>query len=207
MAREVTSVTHVMVDVETLGTKPGCIILSIGAVAFNPHLNTIDAEFEVNFDPVDSQSRGLTIEASTVLWWLQQGFEARKKVFSQYEVNTQTYPKSKGLSAYSLPDGMLRFRQFFDYIAMIKSADPKSVMVWAKSPQFDLAILEHAMKVAKTPVPWSYRNARDVRTILSVANVADRPASMGVAHRALDDAKHQASLVTEAYFALGLGVA
>jgi hypothetical protein len=39
----------VMLDLETLGTVPGCVILSIGAVAFDSM--TVRATFEVLIDP------------------------------------------------------------------------------------------------------------------------------------------------------------
>ena len=28
--------THAMIDIETLGTEPDCVVLSVGAVKFNP---------------------------------------------------------------------------------------------------------------------------------------------------------------------------
>ena len=28
--------THAMIDIETLGTEPGCVVLSVGAVKFDP---------------------------------------------------------------------------------------------------------------------------------------------------------------------------
>ena len=37
--------SHVSLDLETLGTRPGCAILSIGAIAFNPSTNTLGPMF------------------------------------------------------------------------------------------------------------------------------------------------------------------
>ena len=29
--------THAMIDIETLGTEPDCVVLSVGAVKFDPY--------------------------------------------------------------------------------------------------------------------------------------------------------------------------
>lgn len=62
--------TNIMVDLETLGTKPGCAILSIGAVAFSQ--DGLGTEFYASI----SNPTG-NIEAGTVLWWLNQSEDAR----------------------------------------------------------------------------------------------------------------------------------
>ena len=42
--------THIMVDLETWGTAPGCDIRSIGAVVFDPVAGTLGATFYVNVE-------------------------------------------------------------------------------------------------------------------------------------------------------------
>ena len=48
------------------------------------------------------------------------------------------------------------------------------------------------------PAPWSYRAPRDCRTIYEAAGGVEIPFE-GTQHNALDDAKHQARCVIEAY--------
>ena len=72
---------NVMIDIETLGTRPGSIILSIGACAFDPaDISSVGSdaryEFYENIDPEDCKSLGLTSDPSTVAWWAKQGPEA-----------------------------------------------------------------------------------------------------------------------------------
>ena len=63
---------NVMLDLETLGTSPGCIILSIGAVFFDK--NGLGQEFYQTIDVQSSIDAGLTMSGGTFKWWMgQQG--------------------------------------------------------------------------------------------------------------------------------------
>lgn len=69
----------VMIDIETLGTKPGAAILSIGAVMFSA-----TGLGETFYTPVSLKSCtdiGLTVDPDTVAWWMQQSEEARQAAF------------------------------------------------------------------------------------------------------------------------------
>lgn len=70
---------RIMVDLETLGTAPGSVILSIGAVRFDVEEGLLD-EFYVNIDVESSQRLGLTIDGATVMWWMKQSDAARAKL-------------------------------------------------------------------------------------------------------------------------------
>ena len=61
---------NLMIDLETLGTKPNSAILSIGAVYFDK--DGLGEEFYANVDLQDSIDSGFDIDASTVYWWLSQ---------------------------------------------------------------------------------------------------------------------------------------
>lgn len=62
-----------------------------------------------------------------------------------------------------------------------------NLFVWARGPQFDIVILEDAYKEAMLPIPWKYRNVRDIRTALALSSnpVLFEPARK---HHALEDA-------------------
>jgi DNA polymerase III epsilon subunit-like protein len=66
---------RVMVDIETLGLDPGAAILSIGAVRFDT--DGLGATFERNIGLESCQEAGLTIDAGTLEWWLQQDADAQ----------------------------------------------------------------------------------------------------------------------------------
>lgn len=59
--------THVMVDIETLGTAENSIILSIGAVIFDVDTG-LGEEFYVEIDPEQDRN----FDFSTLKWWATQ---------------------------------------------------------------------------------------------------------------------------------------
>ena len=67
---------QVVVDLETLSTRPNSCIVSIGAVAFNLQEAILD-EFFINVDASDCRSHGLHIDRNTIEWWKKQSKEAR----------------------------------------------------------------------------------------------------------------------------------
>src|SRR5688572_29962905 len=74
----------VMLDLETLGTRPGCAILSIGAVAFDRHTGALGPEFYMVVNRKSCEAKGLTQDQSTLDWWSRQSAEA-KKVLAEAE--------------------------------------------------------------------------------------------------------------------------
>jgi len=71
--------------------------------------------------------------------------------------------------------------------------------VWGNGATFDISILEAAYRQRGIPIPWAFWNIRDVRTIAALAwphVKKDHTEFVGVPHRALDDAKHQARYVS-----------
>ena len=70
----------VMIDLETLDTSPTAVVLSLGAVAFDPYTHAHGATFYVEFTNFLEQQTGVgrTISPSTMLWWMQQNATARE---------------------------------------------------------------------------------------------------------------------------------
>ena len=64
--------THVMIDLETLGTTPDAVILSIGGVKFDPNGDRIFDEFIYKLDIDEQQQRGRTTNEDTMSWWATQ---------------------------------------------------------------------------------------------------------------------------------------
>src|SRR6516164_9254426 len=62
---------HVMIDLETWGTHPFSMIISIGACVFDPYASMpeeiIGDQFEVAIDPTSYQAR---IDPATIMWWI-----------------------------------------------------------------------------------------------------------------------------------------
>lgn len=163
---------NIMIDIETLGTRPGCSILSIGAVEFDSV--TLGKEFYTNIDPASCAELGLTEDSRTVTWWSEQSEEARAALTSPTPINAT--------------DALIAFASAFDW---------RGKQVWCNGAAFDFPILEAALYTIGLPTPWKFWDANDFRTLKNLVGkkvMADIRANVGsyVAHNALDDAKDQA---------------
>lgn len=188
----------VMIDLETMGNGPTAAIASIGAVAFDPTQPTLTIPNDMGefayYSPVDLQScqqLGLTLDASTVYFWLQQSEAARNAIILP-EVQRSG---SNAIEAKSLPNVLTGFNTW------LKSVKPERV--WAWPPTFDLVILRSAYRACDIKPAWHYTEERCLRTLLDTVTgspkypddfTATIPDS-NVAHNALWDAWRQATLV------------
>lgn len=164
----------VMIDIETLGTKPGCVILSIGAIQFHPKSSTYNSKTFYSVIDIGGQViSGLTVDPDTLKWWREQSIEAQ-------EVITRGDRDSLSVA--------------LKYLAEFCTGANK---IWAKPPDFDLAILEFAYDLTGISVPWTFRQKVDVRVIDYLANVFDIPLPdfEGVKHNAESDCVNQIRLV------------
>lgn len=177
-----------MIDLETLDTSPTAVVLSLGAVVFDPRSNTLGPTFYVEFTNFLEQQTGVgrTISPSTVMWWMGQNAAARE-VFTPKETSNVRCSPLWGLSA------------FADYLKQ----PGLSGNVWAKDPDFDVVILRslYQTNAPDLAFPFKYSAGRSVRTVedMPFAPLRDRPP---VAHNALEDAIAQATRVQEIFACL-----
>lgn len=164
---------HLMVDIETLGTRPGSAIVSIGAVVFTP--SAVVAEWECVVSLRDCELSGLKFEASTIEWWMQQSNAAISALF--------TGPRA------SIFNALTELSCF--------AADNNVVDYWSHGATFDLVLLNEASLITKAPqLVKDFRRARDTRTLYEITGVNPRTfMGTGTAHNAVDDARAQAEAV------------
>jgi exodeoxyribonuclease VIII len=180
----------IVIDIETLGTRPGCVILEVGACAIDPRAGEITANFSRRLD--EFFTRGLeppTADAAgTIAWWL--GPET---------IDTYRALLQRGLPGVAAPDprnprGPLD--EFRDWtLDQTAGHDPGQIRVWGNGPQFDLVILQSAFDRYGVECPWHYRQERCARTALELAGCERGSvpwAERGPRHRALNDARHEA---------------
>jgi hypothetical protein len=136
---------HLMIDLETLGTRPTSVFLSIAAVQFDLESWNLGEGFKENVEMKSACDAGLTIDASTLQWWMTQKPEIFKLMFEQPNELEYTL---KNLSGFIVRNGI-------EY-------------VWGNSARFDLSILENAYLKMGIAVPWNYRNERCYRTLTSL---------------------------------------
>ena len=126
-----------VLDIETLGIKPGAPILSIGAICGD------NAFYAVVYP------RTGTPDPDTVQWWRSVPSQAaRDHVFS---------PEVHQIQEYQLKDALTNLVDF------IKENNP--TCFWGCSPNFDYGHLEYWMTEYGIEIPWKFYQMRDVRTI------------------------------------------
>ena len=168
--------THVMLDLETVGTRPGSTILSIGAVEFGP-TGIGPAEFHVIINRRSCKNAGLVEDDDTVAWWDRQTPDARRTLDAATAGKPlETMPLAMALASFD---------------TWLNRGLGGDVAVYGNGASFDNALLAEAyIRTGHAPA-WHYRRDRCYRTLaaLSPQITANR---VGTYHNALDDAKTQA---------------
>lgn len=167
---------HVMMDLETLDTRPGAVILSIGAVVFDYKNDLLGAEFHQIINVDSSVKAGCTISESTQKWWSEQSDEAKKTL------NDAKEGKGKDLK-----DALNGFGHYLDLLG----APPSKICLWGNGSDFDNVLLIAAYEKAGMTPPWKFYNNRCYRTLKSL-KPGIKLVREGTYHNALDDAKTQA---------------
>ena len=168
-----------MLDIETLGKGNNALILSIGAVKFDPRGEELDESFYITINPEDAQGWGLDIDASTVIWWMGKSDSAREAFKNPY--------------ALGLVDALNSFKNYLGC----------DMPVWGNGATFDNVILKNAYEVIGEPTPWTYRSDRCYRTLAAICPDV-KMSRIGTFHNAVDDAKSQALHLQRIYKKLGL---
>lgn len=178
----------IMVDLETLGQRPGCTILSIGAVAFDPSTGEVDSAngFYVVVNRESCELHKLEEDQSTKDWWAKQSAAARK-------VLDQANDKSK---SYDLVEALDMFGTW-----MTSLASKRQLKMWGNGSDFDNAILAVCYARAGLPLPWEFWNNRCYRTLKNLVPTVAMARS-GTYHNALDDAISQAQHAVRIFAAM-----
>ena len=167
--------TDVMLDLETLATSPNSVILTFGAVKFNP----FDLEQEMDNGiycriDVDEQIQlGRHVDQGTVDWWGTQSEEVREEALGEHD-------------RVSLEEFTRELNKF------VLGAD----RIWAQGPVFDIVILENLYRQLGKPTPWPYYTIRDSRTLLKALGDSRKQGPM--LHNALADCVSQAQAIQDA---------
>ncbi len=169
-----------MIDIETLGTQPGAVILSIAAVEFDLKTGETGSIFHQDIDIESSVKQGLKIDASTVIWWLKQDKEAQKKITELHRNRLKNVLRAFGVW----------LRDWF----------PADVKLWGNSARFDLGLLEAAYNSCDMQLPWNHFNECDVRTLVMFApEIKKETEFVGIKHYPIDDCKHQIKYCSKIY--------
>lgn len=162
-----------MCDLETLGTRPGCVVLAAAFVRFSD-----GAHASVNISVPDQQNLGLEIDPATQAWWSNQD-AAALALATQNPV-----PLVSAL----------------DYITtwLEWAAAGGDWLIWCHGATFDCPILAELYRRVGREAPWKFWNIRDTRTLYDLAGVDLKAFAVPPPHVALNDAIGQTNAANEA---------
>jgi len=165
---------HCMIDLETWGKAPGCMIRSIGAQLFELE-GPVGSKFYANI----VEDERFFKEENTVQWWATQSIEAQA-VFTE---------KQKPLG-----------QVLEEFATGIKAVEGGVRYVWSHGAALDIPILEFVYRFIGIAVPWDFRFVSDTRTWYRAFDFdAKSIPFVGIKHHALHDAQHQVRCVQAAY--------
>lgn len=169
-----------MLDLETFGTRPGCIIRSIGAVAFDPDSGQMGDEFYAVLSEKEQKKLKMKKDDQTVAWWAKP---------DQAYANEQLTNAPDKLE---ITEALNRFKNFVRGTA-------RTQFIWSQGANFDEPVLAEAYDRIGIEPPWKFWDSRCTRTIYAEAgfNFKSEPRE-GTYHNALDDARHQVRCVYRA---------
>lgn len=161
--------SNIMVDLETMSIKPNAAIVAIGAVKFGAE--GLGSNFYKIIDLDSSVKAGGHIDPKTIMWWMQQSSEARKKLTCE--------------DAVSLFSALQDFSKFV--------GAKKEAKIWGNGASFDNVVLATAYDSVNLERPWNFWNDRCYRTMKSVFGNGIEYVEPEIKHDALEDAKAQAA--------------
>ena len=176
----------IMLDLETLSTRPDAAIIVIGAIRFDRKGKILSIEdsdtFYRRISIKSCTDAGLRVDESTVAWWKNQDKNARYEALE----NTDRVSLKSALEDFSMWIGN------------------KDVCIWGNGDDFDCTILGESFSRLNMKIPWKFWMTRDCRTIFDLANIKKRDLPTGSEHHALHDCYRQIVGVRRSLDIIGL---
>lgn len=169
----------IMIDIESLDTGPDCVILTIGAVLFDPKGQGIIDKIELR-PTIEEQTDifNRTINPDTLRWWGEQSEAAQEEALGDRD--------------------RVSFKECMEtlYKWCWRYNNGK---VWSNGASFDVVVMESAWRNHGMMPPWNFWNIRDTRTIYDICGVSLKDGGHSTSHKAVEDAERQAIVVQKAY--------
>lgn len=159
--------THIMCDLETLGTRVGSIVTSVALVRFNDEANCA-----FNLSIPDQEALRLETDPDTLAWW------SRQDPVAQAMSRADPMPLATALPYFS------------EWIKW--AAGGEDFLIWCHGATFDCPILGEVYRRAGVRCMWNERDnfwkVRDTRTLYDLAAIDPKAYSVPPPHIALNDA-------------------
>lgn len=161
--------SDVMIDLETLSTRPNACILTIGAIKFSKREKEIDT-FHRRINVQSCLDIGMVQDPQTMEWWNTTASDvARADAFSTE-------------NRVDIREALIDFKAWL--------GDSSKLHVWSNGSCFDCVILDEAYYRLGVPVPWKYFHVRDTRTVYDLGDVTNKDMPE-VEHTAMADCRRQ----------------
>ena len=169
---------HVMLDLETLGTRPGSAIRSVGAATFDLCGDHIPTTFSANVKAMSCWAAGMTVDQSTLDWWAKPEMREANEAVKANQRDVRVV--------------------FDEFHAWFRKTGAKNI--WCQGAGFDVPLWESAARLLGLATPWKFWDVSCTRTSYLWSGLDQRTVRRdGLYHSALDDALHQIKCVQEAY--------
>jgi hypothetical protein len=165
-----------MIDIESLSTSPFCVILTIGAVLFDPKGTGVSKRLELRPTIEEQTELGRIIDDDTLRWWSTQSIDAQQEALGD--------------------QGRIPYREAMDQLYKFCW---NHRAVWSNGAAFDCVVMETAWLELGMKTPWPFYMVRDTRTLYEMTNVKLNDGGYKTTHKAVEDAERQAIKVQEAY--------
>jgi hypothetical protein len=167
----------IMIDIESLDTSPYCVILTIGAVRFDPKGTGVVERLELR-PTIEDQTEvyNRVINDDTIRWWSTQNPAALEEAMGD--------------------QGRESFKECME--KLYKFCWNRRA-VWSNGASFDCVVMETAWQQLDMRIPWPFYTVRDTRTLYEVAGVKLKDGGHVTSHKAVEDAERQAIVVQKAY--------
>jgi hypothetical protein len=131
-----------MIDLETLGNTPGCVVLSISIVCIED--TNITRTWTLNVG--EQLARGMHIDNDTLKWWMKQDDKVKANQFC----------------------GNDNFNHIVieDILCFINEEFPDQYQLWSDSPRLDYGCFDALLRAYGHKYPIFHRNERCLRTIM-----------------------------------------
>lgn len=157
---------HIMLDIESLGVRPGSVVLSAALVRFADEASTA-----VVLDQPQQYALGLRKDQATADWWVSQSDEAYNAAF---------------FNPIPLVPALDHISRWIAWAAV-----GGDFLLWCHGASFDGPLLQAVYEAAGVPCPWQFWQLRDTRTLYDLAGVDPKAFAVGADHVALNDALAQ----------------
>ena len=143
----------VMIDIETLSTRPNATIVSIGAIKFSrdgpmKKLEEMD-QFYVRVSRESGEIIGSRTDQDTLDWWKKQDEKVRYEALEN------------PIDRLDIKDALTKLKEWIG----------KSTIVWGHGDDFDCVVLNENYRMCGQETPWKFWNTRDTRTVYDLAGI------------------------------------